>query len=96
MNGALIALLCSIGFAQDTAATMPLDAIIQSIQRAQATVRSQASYQIIREYRLFGAKDSKADAEVVAEVNFRPPAFRGYRIQRSSGSAATCAQYSGS
>jgi len=86
MNGALIALLCSIGLAQDTAATMPLDAIIQSIQRAQATGRSQASYQIIREYRLFGANDSKADAEVVAEVNFRAPAFRGYRIQRSSGS----------
>jgi Outer membrane lipoprotein-sorting protein len=86
MNGALIALLCSIGLAQDTAATMPLDAIIQAIQRAQATVRPQASYQIIREYRLFGAQDSKADSEVVAEVNFRPPAFRGYRIQRSSGS----------
>src|SRR6202140_5675652 len=88
MNGALTALLCSIGTAQQTApsGTMPLEAIIQSIQKAQATPRPQASYQIIREYRLFGAKDSKADSEVGAEVNFSPPAFKGYRIQRSSGS----------
>ena len=89
MSGALTALLCSIGIAQQTApsGTMPLEAIIQSIQRAQAAARPQASYQIIREYRLFGAKDSKADSEVVAEVNFRPPAFKGYRIQSSSGSS---------
>jgi hypothetical protein len=89
MNGALTALLCSMGIAQQTAppGTMPLETIIQSIQKAQAAARPQASYQIIREYRLFGAKDSKADSEVVAEVNFRPPAFKGYRIQRSSGSS---------
>jgi hypothetical protein len=66
---------------------MPLDAIIQSVQKAQAAVRPPASYQIIREYRLFGAKDSKADSEVVAEINFRPPASKGYAIQRSSGSS---------
>lgn len=89
MNGAFTALLCSIGIAQQTApsGTMPLEAIIQSMQKAQATARPQASYQIIREYRLFGAKNSKADSEVVAEVNFRPPGFKGYRIQRSSGSS---------
>ena len=87
MHGALIGLLCSPGAAQNTPAPMPLEAILQSMQRAQAAPRPQASYQMIREYRLFGAKDSKADSEVVAEVNFRPPAFKGYRIQRSSGSS---------
>jgi len=82
----LTALLCSIGVAQESvpSGAMPLEAIIQSIERAQTAVRPQASYQIIREYRLFGAKDSKADSEVVAEVNFRPPpskatGFRGPR-----------------
>jgi hypothetical protein len=87
-NGALLGLLCSLAIAQEAAptSTMPLDAIIQSIQTAQAAVRPQTSYQIIREYRLFGAKDSKANSEVVAEINFRPPASRGYTIQRSSGS----------
>jgi hypothetical protein len=89
MSGALTALFCSAGIAQQSApsGTMPLGAIIQSIQNAQAAARPQASYQIIREYRLFGAKDSKADSQVVAEVNFTPPAFKGYRIQRSSGSS---------
>src|SRR6266853_1998637 len=88
MSGALTALFCSTGIAQQSApsGTMPLGAIIQSIQNAQAGARPQASYQIIREYRLSGAKDSKADSEVVAEVNFRPPAFKGYRIQKASGS----------
>jgi hypothetical protein len=89
MSAALTALFCSTGIAQQSApsGTMPLGAIIQSIQNAQAAARPQASYQIIREYRLFGAKDSKADSQVVAEVNFTPPAFKGYRIQRSSGSS---------
>jgi len=86
MNGALIGLLCSFGVAQQiTSPAMPLDAIIQATQKAQAA-RPQASYQIIREYRLFGANDSKANSEVVAEVNFRPPASRGYTIQSSWGS----------
>ena len=88
ITGAFVALLCSVGVAQETAlsGTMPLDAIIQSMQKAKAAVPPQASYQVIREYRLFGAKDSKANSDVVAEVNFRPPASKGYRIQKSSGS----------
>lgn len=88
MTGASIALLCFIGVSQETAPseTMSLDAIIQAMQKVQAADRPQASYQVIREYRLFGAKDSKANSEVVAEVNFRPPASEGYRIQRYSGS----------
>ncbi len=95
INGALVALvalLSSSAVAQKAASpgtspgTMPLDVIVQSIQKAQAAVRPQGSYQIIREYRLSGAKDSKADSEVVAEVDFKPPAFERYTIQRYSGS----------
>lgn len=88
MTGASIVLLCFIGVSQETAPSekMSLDAIIQAMQKVQAAVRPQASYQVIREYRLFGAKDSKANSEVVAEINFRPPASKGYRIQRYSGS----------
>jgi hypothetical protein len=88
IDAALIALLCSIGMAQESApsAWMSLDAIVQSIQNAQAAARPQSSYLVVREYRLFGAKESKADSEVVAEVSFRPPSSKGYRIQRSAGS----------
>ena len=89
VNGALIALLCSMSVAQDTArsGSTPLDLIIQSMQKAQAATLRKAAYQVIREYRLFGATNSKANSEVVAEVNFRPPAFKDYRIQKSSGSS---------
>jgi Outer membrane lipoprotein-sorting protein len=87
--GATVTLLSSVGVAQKGAsqAPLPLDQIAQSMEKAQSAVRPQVSYQIIREYRLFGAQDSKANSEVVAEVNFRPPAFKDYRIQRSSGSS---------
>jgi hypothetical protein len=87
--GATVTLLSSVGVAQNGAsqAPLPLDQIVQSMEKAQSAVRPQVSYQIIREYRLFGAQDSKANSEVVAEVNFRPPAFKDYRIQRSSGSS---------
>jgi len=89
INGALVALLSSSGVAQKAAypGTMPLDVIVQSIQKAQSAVHPQGSYQIIREYRLSGSKDSKADSQVVAEVNFKPPASEGYTIQRYSGSS---------
>ena len=89
LNGALIAFLCSLVMAQEPPASRPmsLDAIIQAMEKAQAAKNPHTSYQVIREYRLFGAKDSKADSEVVAEINFRPPAFRDYTIQRSSGSS---------
>jgi hypothetical protein len=88
MNGALIVLICSLGMAQEPSPSGPmsLDAIIQAVEKAQAAKNPHTSYQVIREYRLFGAKDSKPDSEVVAEINFRPPAFRDYTIQRSSGS----------
>jgi hypothetical protein len=89
VNGALIGLLCSMSVAQETArsGSMPLQAIIQSLQKAQVATLPKAAYQVIREYRLFGATNSKANSEVVAEVNFRPPAFKDYRIQKSSGSS---------
>ncbi|HET7893560.1 MAG TPA: hypothetical protein VFL34_18670 [Candidatus Sulfotelmatobacter sp.] len=89
MNGALVALLCSGLSAQEgpTAATMSLDAIVQGMQRAQVMMRTQDSYQVIREYRLSGTSNSKSDSEVVAEINFRPPAYRDYTIQHFSGSS---------
>lgn len=92
INGTLlasVALLSSTGVAQRAAspATMPLDAIIQSTEKAQLMASPRVPYQIIREYRLSGAKDSKADSQVVAEVNFKPPASEGYRIEKYSGSS---------
>ena len=87
--GASIALLCHFGVAQETArsGTMSLDSIVEAVEQAQIGVRSQVSYQVIREYHLFGKDDSSANSDVVAEVDFTPPASKDYRIQKSSGSA---------
>jgi Outer membrane lipoprotein-sorting protein len=87
--GASVTLLSSIGMAQRDASQgkVSLDEIVRSMETAQAAVRPQTSYQVIREYRLFSAQDSKANSEVVAEVNFNPPASKDYRIQTASGSS---------
>src|SRR5215475_6670853 len=82
-----MAAFCCFGAAQQPDdGTIPLDSIVGALEKAQAAVHPQVSYQIVRQYRLFGARDSGADSEVVAEVNFRPPFREDYRIQRSSGS----------
>ncbi len=87
VTGALLAMFCSPGFTQQSghAKPRPLNEIVEYLERAQGGAHT-VSYQVIREYRLFGAKDSKANSEVIAEVNFRPPARGDYRIQQSSGS----------
>jgi hypothetical protein len=86
--GASIALFCCFGVAQETTrwGTMSLNSIIEALEKTRAGVSPQVSYQVIREYHLFGANDSSADSDVVAEVDFRPPASEHYRIQTSSGS----------
>ena len=68
-----IATFCCFGTAQQPAGngTIPLNSIIEELEKAAAAVHPPVSYQIVREYRLFGARNSDADSEVVAEVNFR-------------------------
>jgi hypothetical protein len=89
MTGASIVLFCGFGVAQETARsrTMPLGAIIQAMETAQMGVRPHVSYEVIREYRLAGANDSRSDSVVIAELDFRPPASENYRIQKSSGNS---------
>ena len=86
---ASIALFCCLGVAQETArsGTVSVSSIVEALEKTQTGVRPQVSYQVIREYRLFGANDSSANSDVVAEVDFRPPANKDYRIEKSSGSA---------
>lgn len=83
-----LAAFCCFGAAEQPAdnGTIPLNSIVEELEKAQAAVHPQVSYQVVREYRLFGGRDSEADSEVVAEVNFRPPSREDYRIQRSTGS----------
>ncbi len=81
--------LCCLAVAQQggRAEVPSLSSIVQGLEKAQSEVRAPTPYQVIREYRLFGAKSSSANANVVAQVDFKPPTGRDYRIQKWSGSA---------
>jgi len=83
-TGASIALACGLAGAQEPtrSGTLPLSLIVEALEKTQG---AEFSYQVIREYRLFGGNNSKADSYVVAEVNFRLPVSPGYRIQKASG-----------
>jgi hypothetical protein len=87
--GLLSAFLCSFALGQQSSSSAPpsLQSIIEGMERAQSDVRPQVAYQLIREYRLFGAKSSTSDSEVVAEVDFRPPSSKHYNIQTRTGSS---------
>jgi hypothetical protein len=88
ITGVSIAQFCCFAMAQGITRpeTMSLISIVEALEKTQGSVPSRVPYQVIRRYRLFGANDSKADSDVVAEVEFRPPANKDYRIQESSGS----------
>jgi hypothetical protein len=83
---ALTLLPCCLALAQNSSAP-DLATIVQGVERAQSEGRQQTPYQVIREYRLFGAKSASANTEVVAQVDFKPPTSKDYSIQRWSGSA---------
>jgi hypothetical protein len=73
--------------AQDGGSAVPsINSIIESMEKAQSGRQPHLSYQVIREYRLFGKDSSNSDSRVIAEVNFRPPTSKDYEIQNASGS----------
>jgi hypothetical protein len=81
-------LLCGSAFAQQSTANGPLalSSIVTRMEAAQAQKRDLGPYELIRRYRVAGAKNSGADSEVVAALNFEPPGTRSYAIQKSTGS----------
>ena len=82
----LTPLLCCFAVAQQSA-NADLIAVVQGMEKAQTEQQGHSPYQVIREYRLFGAKSSSANADVVAQVDFKPPSTKGYNIQKWSGSS---------
>ena len=87
-TGSLLLSLCGAGVSQQSANSggLPLNSIVEAMEKAQSGVHPQLPYQVLREYRLFGISSSSANSNVVAEVNFKPPTSKDYRIQKSSGS----------
>jgi hypothetical protein len=86
--GASIGLISCIVTAQQTtnSQALPLNSIIEALEKTQARTHPLVSYQVIREYQLSGAHDSRSDSDVVAELDFKPPTSKSYRIQKSLGS----------
>jgi len=86
--GWLTPLLCNLAIAQQSASpsALSLSSIVQGMEKVQSEGRPQTPYQVIREYHLFGARSSNANAEVVAQVDFEPPTSKDYSIQKWSGS----------
>jgi hypothetical protein len=84
----LTSLFCYFAVAQQIASSgaLSLSSIVHQMEKAQSEVRAQTPYQVIRQYRLFGAKSSSANADVVAQVDFTPIS-KDYNIQKWSGSS---------
>jgi hypothetical protein len=85
----LTPLLCCLAVGQQSSGptALPVSAIVQGMEKAQSEALVQVPYQVIREYSLFGAKSSSANANVVAQVDFKPPTSKDYSIQKWSGSS---------
>jgi hypothetical protein len=86
-----VVFLCTLGYAQgaiqlDNSQSNPqLSVILQRMRQAQRSAPA-PSYQVTREYRLFGAKNSEPSSEVTAEVDYSPPDEKSYMIQKRAGS----------
>ena len=63
-----------------------LAAIVERMEKAQSDSRVTASYQIVREYRLFGEKSPNPSSQVRAEINYLPPDHKTYIIDKRVGS----------
>src|SRR6266576_6871480 len=86
--GTVLLSLCGIAGAQESANSgrLALNLIVDAVEKAQSAIHPKFPYQVLREYRLSGRNSSTSNSNVVVEVNFRPPASKDYKIQRSSGS----------
>src|SRR5512144_226461 len=80
---------CCLAVAQQGggATGLSLTSIVQGMEKSQSEVRAQNPYQVIREYRLSGAKSTSANADVVAQVDINASSGQTYNIQKWSGSS---------
>lgn len=87
--GFSVVVLCGWALAEGNspAPVLPLVSIVAGMEAAQAQARQQNAYQLVREYRLSGSKNSNADSQIIAQVDFVPPGERSYTIQKASGSS---------
>ena len=82
---------CALGEESLKANTIPssseLASIVEQMHKAQAQLSPTASYQVVREYLLFGSQSSSASSDVLAEVDYFPPDRKSYVIRKRLGSS---------
>jgi outer membrane lipoprotein-sorting protein len=72
----------------DTVVSNPqLASIVEQMQVARSRSKLEASYQVIREYRLSGEKGSNPSSEVWAKVDYLPPDHKTFVIQKRVGAS---------
>ncbi len=64
-----------------------LASIVKKLEQAQSVTQPRSGYEVIREYRFFGADNSCPSSEVTARLDYRPPDQKTYVIQKRSGNS---------
>ena len=68
-------------------ATPDLETIVSRMEQAQTAAHEQnQAYTVTRNYQFFGADRSKLSSQVVAQVEYQPPATKSFTIKQASGS----------
>ena len=86
-------LSCGLVCAQESAppntaaSNAQLSYILEQMRKAQSDSRLTDSYQVIREYRLFGERSPSPSSEVWAKVDYSPPNHKTFVIQKRVGSS---------
>ena len=76
--------LDSIG--QNSQAPLDFTVVVQKLEETQRNSRPEASYQMVREYRLYGGGSEQCTSDVLAEIRYAPPDSETYAIQTRTGS----------
>jgi hypothetical protein len=88
-TGPISSLLLFLAYASAEAAAVPaLETILTRMEEARAQNRARfRTYEVTREYRLFGKEKHKPKSEVIAAVTFIPPNSKKYVIRQTHGAA---------
>jgi hypothetical protein len=87
----IAAALCLTAMAQDSpkqssSAHLDFAAVVQKVEDTQRSLRPAASYQVVREYRLYDDKSEQCTSDVLAEIQYAPPDTETFAIQKRTGS----------
>jgi hypothetical protein len=73
----------------DNIKSLDLNLILQRLEEAQHQDPAQSRpYEVIREYKVFRGDEKQPTSEVMAEINFVPPATKTYKITQAQGNSS--------